>query len=307
MMRTSFFVVALVALVTCQQTRGHGEYADGEWRKSLNGPDSCWTDPTCTRVMNVVHGGDWNLTFPYDSLPAFQKANTKEADAVKGDFRVSKDNIGMVMHSSPVEIWESLDCFNELVEEHTAAENSQCHMEITDITFSTVPEVLAWADGVVNFMFCVKESEDISRAITTLLENNATNRAFLEISVNEMLGLVEDAVPHWEEVYYVINFHTTADMDRMLDAPVNVRARTFLFEFNDWSSWDSDELSAGIKKVKSYGIRTFAATRDSSIGATVDNHMAIYDAGFDVVYTYNVDNAVVARVDVNTANGISPP
>jgi hypothetical protein len=55
-----------------------------------------------------------------------------------------------------------------------------------------------------------------------------------------------------------------------------------------------------------YGIRTFAATRDSAVGATVDNHMAIYDAGFDVVYTYNIDNAVIARVDVNTANGISP-
>mmetsp|Transcript_29569 Transcript_29569/g.54716 ORF Transcript_29569/g.54716 Transcript_29569/m.54716 type:complete len:306 (-) Transcript_29569:147-1064(-) len=297
----------VVVLVACHRIRGDEDYASGEWRKSLNGPDSCWTDPTCTRVMNVVHGGDWNLTFPYDSLPAFQKTNSKEADAVKGDFRISKDNIGMVMHSSPVEIWESLDCFNELVEEHTAEENSQCHMEITDITFSTVPEVLAWADGVINFMFCVKETADIPRAITTLLENNATNRAFLEISVDEMLGLVEDTVPHWEEVYYVINFHTAADMDRMLDTPANVRARTFLFEFNDWSSWDSEELSAGIKKVKSYGIRTFAATRDSSIGATVDNHMAIYDAGFDVVYTYNVDNAVIARVDVNTANGISPP
>lgn len=29
-----------------------------------------------------------------------------------------------------------------------------------------------------------------------------------------MLGLVEDQTPHWDEVYYVINFHTKADMDR---------------------------------------------------------------------------------------------
>jgi hypothetical protein len=56
-----------------------------------------------------------------------------------------------------------------------------------------------------------------------------------------------------------------------------------------------------------FGIRTFAATRDSAVGATVDNHRAIYDAGFDVVYTYNIDNAVIARIDVNTANGITPP
>ena len=57
------------------------EYCKGEWTKSL---DSCWTDPSCIRVMNVVHGGDWNLTYPYDSFPAFQKADEKGADAVKG-------------------------------------------------------------------------------------------------------------------------------------------------------------------------------------------------------------------------------
>jgi len=283
------------------------EYLNGAWRKSLDGEGACWTDATCSRVMNVVHGGDWNVTFPYDSFPAFQKANDKGADAVKGDFRVSKDNIGMVMHSSPIEIYESVDCFKKYVEKQTAEQNSQCHMEVTDITFSTVPEVLAWAEGQINFMFCVKETADIPRAITTLLENNAAHRAFLEISVSEMLQLVDTAVPHWEEVYYVINFHTTEDMDRMLGAPANVLKRTFLFEFNDWSAWNPDELAAAIKKTKSFGIRTFAATRDSSKGATLSNHMDIYNAGFDVVYTYNVDNAITARIDVNTARGITPP
>jgi hypothetical protein len=63
------------------------EYSEGEWRKTL---DVCWTDRSCDRVMNVVHGGDWNLEYPYDSFPAFQNANDKGADAVKGDFRVSK-------------------------------------------------------------------------------------------------------------------------------------------------------------------------------------------------------------------------
>lgn len=76
----------------------------GPWRTSLNGPGSCWTEgPSCNRVMTTVHGGDWGLNeYPYDSLPAFESAWIKGADSVKGDFRVSKDNIGMVMHSSPV-------------------------------------------------------------------------------------------------------------------------------------------------------------------------------------------------------------
>jgi hypothetical protein len=103
------------------------EYYEGEWRRTL---DVCWVDRSCNRVMNVVHGGDWGLDYPYDSLPAFQRANAKGADAVKGDFRVSKglifeypdsntnltDNIGMVMHSSPVEVYESFDCFNKKVD-----------------------------------------------------------------------------------------------------------------------------------------------------------------------------------------------
>ncbi len=96
-------------------------------------------------------------------------------------------------------------------------------------------------------------------------------------------------------------------MVRMLAAPANVLKRTFLFEFNDWTSWPSDELPNNIATAKSYGVRTFAATHANSETATVENHMAIYNAGFDVVYTYNVDNAIIARIDVNTANGISPP
>lgn len=57
------------------------DYCNGDWTKTL---ENCWTDSTCIRVMNVVHGGDWNISLPYDSFPAFQKADDKGADAVKG-------------------------------------------------------------------------------------------------------------------------------------------------------------------------------------------------------------------------------
>lgn len=57
---------------------------DGPWRASLDSSGSCWTDRACNRVMSTSHGGDWNLTFPYDSLPAFIKAYEGGADAVKG-------------------------------------------------------------------------------------------------------------------------------------------------------------------------------------------------------------------------------
>ena len=47
---------------------------------------SCWTESpsTCIRKLVVAHGGEWNLTFPYDSMPAFDKAYKNGADAVKG-------------------------------------------------------------------------------------------------------------------------------------------------------------------------------------------------------------------------------
>ena len=32
------------------------------------------------------------------------------ADAVKGDYRAAEDGLGVVVHSSPIEIYESLDC-----------------------------------------------------------------------------------------------------------------------------------------------------------------------------------------------------
>ncbi len=92
----------------------------------------------------------------------------------------------------------------------------------------------------------------------------------------------------------------------MLSAPSEVLARTFLIEFQDWEAWDGD-LQADIALVESFGLRTFAPTHDSQFAATVNNHMDIFNAGFQVVYTYNLDNAVVARQQVNKENGISPP
>lgn len=156
----------------------------------------------------------------------------------------------------------------------SADECSACHMVYTNYTFSTVPEVLSWASNTINFMFCVKESTDIARAITTLIENNATHRAFLEISVSEMLDIVvAENLPGWEEVYYVMNIHTPDELNRILSSPSNILKRTFLFEYNEWEEWPN--LEENIKLAKQAGIRTFAATKDNPITATVDNHMVL--------------------------------
>jgi hypothetical protein len=83
-----------------------------------------------------------------------------------------------------------------------------------EYTFTSVPDVLAWADQTINFMFCVKETSDIPRAVSTLIENGATSRAFLEISVSEVLNLVSNNVEGWESVYYVINLGSPEELLR---------------------------------------------------------------------------------------------
>jgi hypothetical protein len=61
----------------------------------------------------------------------------------------------------------------------------------------------------------VKETSDIAQAITTLIQNNATHRAFLEISVSEMLDVVVGGgLEGWDSVYYVINMGAPDELNR---------------------------------------------------------------------------------------------
>jgi hypothetical protein len=93
----------------------------------------------------------------------------------------------------------------------------------------------------------------------------------------------------------------------MMAAPGNVLKRTFLFEFNNWDEWDPTELASCISAAKTAGVRTVGVSRSSPVTATVKNQLDIFNAGFDVVYTYNLTNAVEARQITNKKNNITPP
>ncbi len=84
-----------------------------------------------------------------------------------------------------------------------------------------------------------------------------------------------------------------------------MQARSFLLEYNDWEKWDGVEQD--IATAKAQGFRTFGATRAKAVTATVEDHLRIYRSGMDVTYTYNLQNAVTARTDVNIKNHITPP
>ncbi len=83
------------------------------------------------------------------------------------------------------------------------------------------------------------------------------------------------------------------------------RKRGFMLEFNNWDSWDN--IESDVAAAEALGYRTFAPTRDSPIGATVDDHLRLYHTGIDVAYTYNLTNAVTARMEINKGHRITPP
>ena len=285
---------------------------NGPWRTSLDGASSCWTQTTteCNRAMVIVHGGDWSIAdaVPYDSSGAFLRGWENGADMVKGDFRVNKENIGMIMHSSPIEYYESVECAGGKVEDMTTAQCEACPMVATGYNFTSSPEMLTWANEKINFMFCMKEPTDIPRAIESMLEYSSHHRAILEIKIGDLLDMYAQKPAGWDSVYYIAEINGHNDAANLLAQPHELLDRAFLVEFDNWDeSWSSTDLQTDLAAFKSLGCRTMAATVDNSAQATKANHRQIYDAGFDVVYTYNLANAVVVRQEVNTARGISPP
>jgi phosphoglycerol transferase MdoB-like AlkP superfamily enzyme len=91
----------------------------------------------------------------------------------------------------------------------------------------------------------------------------------------------------------------------MLNASPMQQKHGFLLEFHDWENWAN--IESDVAAAEKAGFRTFAATKDNAIMATVENHMKLYNAGIDVAYTYNLTNAVTARKSVNTLHRITPP
>lgn len=156
------------------------------WDVSLT---SCWTNQTCNRALIVSHGGAWTLEYPYDSFPAFKRAWAEGTNAVKGDYRVSKDGHGVVVHSSPFHLYESINCNGKRVEDMLLADIEKCQMELTLYHFISVRTLLDWANGKVICMFDVKRPQDIGHAIQTIMSAGAENRTFLEVSPSNIINV----------------------------------------------------------------------------------------------------------------------
>lgn len=276
--------------------------ASPTWRDSLS---ICWTDLACKRAFVISHGGDWSLDdFPYDSEAAFHRAANKGADGIKTDVHVTKDNIAVVAHSSPILFYESSDCADKKIEEMTADEVTQCHLFPSDIaTFQRLDAVLKWARGKVVIMLTVKESKDFARAIQTVIEQDALDYVFLETAMGDLQQAIAQA-PNWQKAWYNASVDSADDITQLTQTLKSPRV-AFCEISVKFQEAHNEQMAALIKdKIHAAGMRGFVSTIHLN---TAVQHKAMWELGFDVIMTYNLDNAILARKQVNTARGVEPP
>jgi glycerophosphoryl diester phosphodiesterase len=251
--------------------------------------------------MAIGHGGLWDITSaPYDSDAAIAAAYEGGMDGVKIDVRVTSDNVPVIAHSSPIEIYESLDCYNRKIEEMTAAEVTGCHrLPSSTETFQRLDDVLNYLRGKMVVQLCVKESSDYGRTIEEIHVQGAEDFAFIELSASELQNIIP-ALPGSDSVYYLVNVGSNlGEVDTLIDVIQNPRA--FMVEF------DSDVELGDLVTTRLHpaGMRSF--TYESSQTASVAHLQGLFEAGFDVVSANTGANDVQARINVNQARGVVPP
>ncbi len=268
------------------------------WRSSLA---ICWTDPSCPRVMAIGHGGLWDLSdAPYNSNAALEAAFAGGMDGVKIDVRVTADDVPVISHSSPIEIFESIDCYNQKIEEMTAAEVTSCHrVPSSSETFQRLDDVLEYLRGKMVVQLCVKRSVDYGRTIGEIHAQNAEDFAFIELSTSDLQTIIP-TLSGSDTVYYLVNVASNlSEVDTLLDTIQNPRA--FMFEFDPTVTL-GDLVTTRLHPA---GVRSF--TYEDSQFATTGDLQALFEAGYDVVSANTGANAVEARIAVNQARGVTPP
>ncbi|MEO6954316.1 MAG: glycerophosphodiester phosphodiesterase family protein [Polyangia bacterium] len=268
------------------------------YRNSLG---TCWTDASCKRVLAVAHGGAWDSkTKPYDSNAALAAAFADGNDGVKIDVRVSADGIPVIAHSSPILYYESLDCINKKIETMTAAEVTACHrFPSTTETFQRLDDVLGYLRGKMVVQLCVKVPDDYARTIAEIHAQAAEDFAFIEVDTPQRFETLIPTLPGADTVYYVINVASTlSDIDGLL---ATNNPRGFMYEIDPGvaiGTLVADRLHPA-------GVRAFIY--DNAPAPTVAQLHAHYDEGYDVVSSQSGPIGVQARVEENTARGVTPP
>ncbi len=264
----------------------------------------CWTELGCHRALVVSHGGDWSAVgAPFLSRAAFEQAVALGADGIEADVRVTMDGVPVIMHSSPIEFYESLDCGGRVIEEMTAAEITQCHLGVsTTQTVQRLSDLLEWSEGRVIIELDVKEATDLAATAATVLEQSASDRAFIMVSVGEMQSDVP-AIPSSDSLHYMVNISHPAQVAEMVAlAPTH---NIFMLEMERaYDGFSEAQMSDLIyETLHPAGIKPF--TSSDSAGSSA-SHLDAYHQGFDAVLSYACATGVDAAAAVNVERGYSP-
>lgn len=269
----------------------------GNYHDSLS---VCWTDATCPRALAVAHGGAWDAaSVPYDSSAALMAAFADGDEGVKIDVRVTKDNVPVIAHSSPIQIYESVDCANQKIEEMTAAQVTACHrFPSTTETFQRLDDVLTYLHGKMTVQLCVKLTSDFQRTIDEVHAQHAEDFAYLEINAGDVPGVVGPLAGS-TSVWWLVN--VASDLTQIDPLLAMNQSKLFMIEIDP----GVDIGTLPQTKLHPAGVRAFIY--DNAASPTVAQLKAHYDAGFDVVSSQSGPNGVEARIEANTARGVTPP
>lgn len=264
----------------------------------------CWTDPDCHRALVVSHGGDWSvLGAPFLSRQAFEQAVALGADGIEADVRVTSDGVPVIMHSSPIEFYESLDCAGRVIEEMTAAEITQCHLGVsTTETVQRLDDVLDWAQGRVIIELDVKQAADLGAAVATILDRSAADRAFIMVSVGEIETDVP-AIAGWDALHYMVNISAPTQVpDVVALAPSH---NIFMLELDRfYDGFDEAQVSALITDtLHPAGLKPFTSSDETG---TAPSHLDAYHQGFDVLLSYDCATGVESAAAINAERGYPP-
>jgi hypothetical protein len=219
---------------------------------------------------------------------------------VELDVQASADGVPVIAHSSPIELYESLDCGGQRIEEMTAAEVTACHLApSTSETFQLVGDVLDNAAGRALIELEVKETGDLQAVIEFVLARGAQDRAFFLLGVDEVALL--PTLAGGDQVWAMARIHDVADVPAMLAAP-----RVIVLELDrSYPGADEAAISALISdSIHPAGRR--ALTSSDTRFATLDNQREVFALGFDTLLSYGVPDGVQAAREVNVANGLPP-
>jgi hypothetical protein len=215
--------------------------------------------------------------------------------------RVTADDVPVIAHSSPLQLYESLNCSGQKIEEMTAAQVTAC-LRAPSLTehFQRLDDVLTYLRGKMVVQLCVKLTTDYARTIDQIHAQGAEDFAFIELGSTSDLQTIIPTITGADTVWYLVNIASNlADVDTLLDVIQNPRA--FMYEFDP--TVDVSTLTP--TRLHPAGVRSF--TYDSTTPLSEAKIQSYFEGGYDVVSSQSAANDVQARQVVNTARGVSPP